>query len=233
MSEQLPLQFEFNANQSFKSFFFGCNQEISSHLKQSAIGQGEQQILIWGDPGVGKSHLLQACCQLAHEHKLTTFYFSFERQNLPNPAILNGIDDIDIVCIDNIEAIAGNKEWEMAFFNFFNKHRDKDHHLIMSASCQAKYIPIELPDLKTRLNWGLTLKLQAFEDDELMQALAYKANQIGFDIPPQVTRFLLNHYARDLPSLWNLLDKLDHATLSAKRKLTLPFVKKILNELND
>lgn len=233
MSEQLPLQFEFNANQSFNSFFPGCNQEVSNHLKQCASGQGEQQILIWGDTGVGKSHLLQACCQLAHQHNLTTFYFSFDPKNLADPGILNGIDELDLVCLDNIEAIAGNPDWELAVFNFFNRHRDNDHFLIMSASSQAKYIPIQLPDLKTRLNWGLTLKLKTFEQDELLQALTYKAKQLGFELSPQVGRFLLKHYADQQASLWALLEKLDHATLAAKRKLTIPFVKKVLNEFND
>lgn len=93
-----------------------------------------------------------------------------------------------------------------------------------------KQIPLQLPDLVTRLGWGLTLKLKTLNEEQRITVLTSKANALGFDITPPVGRFLLAHYSRDLPSLWTLLDKLDHATLAAKRKLTIPFLKQFLGE---
>ncbi len=230
MAQQLPLHFEFRANQTFNDFFSGSNQEIVTHLQQCIAGLGEQQIFLWGKSGQGKSHLLQACCHQAQNQNLSSFYFDLANGKLPDPLMLDGLDQCDVVCFDNIEPIAGNAAWELAFFNFFNRQRDRGHKLIVSASSAPNDIAIQLPDLRTRLNWGLTLKIQPLTDSDRIAALIFKADQMGFEIAPQVGRFLLTHYDRDLAALWALLEKLDRASLAAKRKLTLPFLKQILNE---
>lgn len=232
MAQQLPLHFEFRANQTFTDFFPGANQEIVAHLQQCIAGLGEQQIFLWGKSGQGKTHLLQACCHQAQNQNLSSFYFDLSHAGLPDPLMLNGLDEYDVVCFDNIECIAGNAAWELAFFNFFNRHRDRGHQLIVSASSAPNDLGIQLPDLKTRLNWGLTLKIQPLSDSDRISALIFKADQMGFEIAPQAGRFLLTHYDRDLASLWNLLEKLDKASLAAKRKLTIPFLKQILDEEN-
>jgi DnaA family protein len=230
MAKQLPLHFEFRANQTFNNFYPGENEEIINHLQNCIAGTGEQLIFLWGNQGLGKSHLLQACCRQAYVLGLSSFYFSFSRSALPDPIMLNGLDEIDIVCFDNIEHLAGDPTWEMAFFNFFNEHRDCGHKLILSAHRAPNDIAIQLPDLKTRLNWGLALKIQPLADHDRIAALTFKANQMGFEISPNVGRFLLTHYARDLASLWALLEKLDQASLAAKRKLTIPFLKQIMDD---
>jgi DnaA family protein len=233
LSKQLPLHFEFRANQTFEDFYPGNNLEIIDHLKKSIESTGEQQILIWGSPGLGKSHLLQACCHKAKTDRLDSFYFALPSSHLPDPEILKGLDLFDMVCFDNIEHIAGNQAWELAFFNFFNLHRDQGHKLILASSCPPNEIAIELPDLKTRLNWGLTLRIQPLSDANKITALIFKAEQMGFELSNKVGRFLLIHYSRDLSSLWELLTKLDRASLAAKRKLTIPFLKQILNQETD
>ncbi|MFI3189278.1 DnaA regulatory inactivator Hda [Crenothrix sp. D3] len=230
MSKQLPLQFEFRANQTFNDFFAGSNLEIITHLQNSIKGAGEQQIFLWGDQGLGKSHLLQAACHQAQSIKRSSFYLDLTNPTLANSSILKGLDTLDIVCLDNIDCIAGNNEWEIAVFNFFNRHRDSERTLIVSASCLPNELAIQLPDLKTRLNWGLTLKLQPLANHDRITALIFKANQLGFEISPQVGLFLLTHYDRDLSALWRLLAQLDQASLAAKRKLTIPFLKTILDD---
>jgi DnaA family protein len=108
--------------------------------------------------------------------------------------------------------------------------RELGNRLIVTAPVPPAELSIRLPDLKTRLGWGLTLRLQALNDDDKLIALGSYARSLGLDLPPQVGRFLLSHYRRDLSSLRRLLDDLDHATLAAKRKLTIPFLKNFLGE---
>lgn len=228
MAEQLSLSFEFRANKTFDDFFPGINQEIITHLKNYLLDDKEQQIFICGKPGLGKTHLLQACCHQAHKQKLSAFYFALSDKGLPDPALLVGLDKFDLVCFDNIDYIAGDPVWEQAFFNFFNLHRSSGHKLILSAACVPNKMAIQLADLKSRLNWGLTLKLKPLPDTDKITALIFKANQLGFAITPQAGQFLLAHYDRDLVNLWALLDKLDRASLAAKCKLTIPFLKKFL-----
>lgn len=228
MAEQIPIQFDIQAEQSFSSFYSASHQQIIQHLTDCASGSGEQLIYLWGDEGLGKTHLLQACCQHAHQLQRSAFYLPLQKAQLPPPGVLDGLESFDLVCIDNIELCAGHLEWEVALFNLYNLNRENDHQLIISAHSPPSFLPLELADLKTRMGWGLTLKLQALSDTERIAALTCKARYLGFDISPQVGKFLIKHYVRDLPALWTLLPRLEQATLIAKRKLTVPFLKQIL-----
>ena len=228
--KQLPLSFEFRANQTFDDFYTGCNLEAVSLLQDAVVYRTESQVYIWGGSGLGKSHLLRACCNKAQRVNLSSFYFDLSAEQLPEPDALCGLESFDLVCFDNLEHIMGKPEWELAFFNFFNQHRELGNTLILSASCPPADLKVSLPDLKTRLNWGLTLKLKALDDDDKTAALIFKAGHMGFDISVQTARFILTHYDRDLNYLWALLIDLDHASLAAKRKLTIPFLKEILNQ---
>ncbi len=225
---QVPLQFEFQSNQTFASFFPGNNAQILEQLQALAANGDEQQIFVWGDAGSGKSHLLQACCQQAKQTGKDPFYLAYNPANLPTPSLLEGMEDMELVCLDNIQHVAGHQDWEHALFAFYNAHRQNNHKLLIAADCPPKFLAFDLPDLKTRMAWGLTLKIQPLRDDQLIEALTYKAHFLGFDIPAAVGRFLLNHYVHDLTALWLLLEKIDRATLAAQRKLTIPFLKQIL-----
>ncbi len=227
---QVPVQFEFQANQAFSSFFMGNNAEVIAQLKALATNGLEQQVYIWGDNGCGKTHLLQATCRHAQTQGKQPFYFRLVVDDLPSPSLLEGLEEVDLVCFDDIQALAGNTDWEHALFGFYNSHRQNGHKLLLAADCPPKYLPLELPDLKTRMNWGLTLKILPLAENQIIEALTFKAHSLGFDIPPKVGRFLLNRYVHDLPALWGLLEKIDRATLIAQRRLTIPFLKQILAE---
>lgn len=228
MSEQLPLTFEFRDNLTFDDFYPGKNQEIIDQLKKSVAGTGEQLLFVWGDAGHGKSHLLQACCSAAFKQQVSSFYLDLSNSAAVEPDVFAGLENFEIVCLDNIDAIAGREGWEKALFNFFNHHRERKHRLILSASNAPNILAFTLPDLQTRMNWGLSLKIQLLDDDDKIAALTHKAQQMGFEVTPQVARFLLTHYDRKLTSLWFMLEKLDWSSLAAKRKLTIPFLKQIL-----
>jgi DnaA-homolog protein len=233
MAEQLPVKFEFRANQTFDDFFPGSNEEIISQLKSAVVGTGEQLIFLWGEPGHGKSHLLQACCQAATHQNISPFYLDCSDSAASHPELLAGLEGFELVCIDNIDALAGWAYWELALFNFFNQHRACDHRLIVSASYAPNAHAFTLPDLQTRMNWGLPLKIQPLDDKEKIAALCYKAKRMGFELAPQAAQFLLTHYDRRLSSLWLMLNKLDKASLAAQRKLTIPFLKEALRDADN
>ena len=131
MAEQLPLQFEHRVNRSFNNFYPGNNQEVVDHLKNCIAGSGEQQIYIWGGKGLGKSHLLQAASQLAQEQKKTTFYYAFTANALPSTDILAGIDEYEIVCFDNIEAIAGDDNADVPALKGWRREIFGEHALAL------------------------------------------------------------------------------------------------------
>ncbi len=227
-SLQFPLQFEFQANKGFDAFYPAANSEIINELHALISNHGERYLFLYGEAGYGKSHLLQASCQLAHQKGLNPFYYPFNKRKLPTLAMFDDLELVKFVCFDDIDEIAGLLDWEQALLNFFNQHAANNHRLILSAQVHPEDLDIKLPELKSVLMSGLPLKLKPLIGEESVAALICKASHMGLIITPKVGHFLLNHYASDLPSLWILLEQLDKATLSAQRKLTIPFLKQIL-----
>ena len=228
MPQQLPLPLGLNPELSFAQFWPGPNREAVEQLRQIALGQGEALILIWGDPGNGKSHLLNACCSGAADHGYSAAYFPMRLLHEHGPAVLDGAETYPIICIDDIDAMAGQPDWELGLFNLFNRLREAGHRLVISASLPPAQMNVNLPDLTSRLAWGLTLRLQHPDEEDTRHILQMKSRSLGLEMPDAVARFLMNHAQRDLPTLTALLDQLDRASLVAQRRLTIPFVKELI-----
>lgn len=228
MLQQLPLRFTFNAEFGFDQFHAGSNSEVLAHLRRCAQGHGDPLIFLWGETGEGKTHLLHACCREGHKLGQAVSYLPMQELRDFGSEILEGLENQNLVCLDDLETIAGLEEWEHALFGLFNRLRERDHRLVVSARMPPAEMPLHLPDLKTRLSWGLTLMLRPLSDEDKLAALSLQARMMGLELSPQVGRFLMSRYQRDLPSLCRLLERLDHATLAAKRRLTIPFLKAYL-----
>ena len=119
-------------------------------------------------------------------------------------------------------------EWAEALFHLFNRIRDAGHYLLIAADAAPRQLEIALPDLDSRLRWGVVLRIQALDDDGKLAALRARAYDRGIDLSEEVAQFILNRSPRQTGELFLLLDHLDQASLSAKRKVTIPFVKQLL-----
>ncbi|MGZ8247325.1 DnaA regulatory inactivator Hda [Methylomagnum sp.] len=230
MPQQLPLPFSFNPELGFGQFHPGANAEPVGHLQRTAVDEGERLIFLWGETGAGKTHLLNACCKTASQRRRSVSFLPLSIFLDYGPETLDGLEHQDLVCLDDLEAVVGHDAWETGLFSLFNQLREANRSLIVTAKAPPTQLPIRLPDLQTRFGWGLTLRLHPLADADKLAALELHARSLGLELPPQVGKFLLAHYRRDLPALRELLDQLDHATLAAKHRLTIPFVKTFLGE---
>lgn len=230
MPQQLSLPFSFNPELGFEQYYPGVNAEPVSHLQRTAAGAGEHLIFLWGSSGTGKTHLLNACCRAASHCGRSVSHLPLELFGEYGPEVLEGLEHQELVCLDNLDRVVGDEAWEAGLFVLFNRLRESGHDLVVTADAPPARLPIELPDLKTRFGWGLTLRLQTLGDTDKLGVLGLHARALGLDLPPQVGRFLLAHCNRDLSALRNLLERLDHASLAAKRRLTVPFLKTFLGE---
>ena len=228
MSEQLALRLQLKASARFSNFVAGPNAEPVSQLRQAACGQGETFFFCWGGPGSGKTHLLQACCHHAASAGRAVAYVSLRDTAGLSPALLEGWEQFDLVCVDDVDAIAGDSGWEEALFHLYNRMRESGSTLIVSAGAAPAQLRIGLPDLLSRLGWGVVYQLKALDDSQRMQALQLRAQQRGCEMPDETASYLLRRLPRDMSALFDLLDRLDQASLAAQRKLTVPFVKSVL-----
>jgi len=228
MNRQLALAVKLNDEATLADFCWGDNALLQQELQNTLHDRGERLLYIWGVSGSGKSHLLQACCQ-AMQGNQPTIYLPLTLLKEWGPQVLDGIDEQALIGIDDIEAIAGDPNWEEALFHLFNRVRDNEKTtLIITGNYSPAQSPVCLQDLRSRLSWGLVFQLNELNDHNKISTLKLHANKRGFELPNSVGRFLLNRCARNMHDLHTLLNRLDDASLMAQRKITIPFVKHIL-----
>jgi DnaA family protein len=230
VTEQIPLRFAWQDGFSFKNFFAGENTLAVHHLQQITSGESvdEQFLFLWGFANVGKSHLLQAACQQAADSELSVAYLPLTDIGELHPEMFTGLEQLSLVCIDDVQVLAGNKEIEEALFHLYNRTRDVGNKMIVAGNIAPNALPIKLTDLQSRLSWGPVFHLQELNDQNKIAALQLRAKTRGFELTEDVGLFLIRRSARDMPSLFALLDKLDEASLAQHRKLTIPFVRNLI-----
>ena len=135
-----------------------------------------------------------------------------------------------LLCIDDIDSIAGNTEWEQALLHLYNRVRDINGSMVLTSKVSPKASQLELQDLRSRMGWDLVFHLEPLSEPDRIDVLKKRAQLRGFELPDEVAGFLVKRVKRDFHSLIELLDHLDKVSLSAKRKLTIPFVKELINE---
>lgn len=228
MINQLTLGVSLKDDATFANFYAGKNQQLVTELKKLVSGQGERMIYFYGAGGEGCTHLLQACCHEANIHQCRSVYLPLNDLHDFSPAIFEGLEEMDLVCIDDIHRMAGNKIWEEAFFHVYNRMHDAGTRLIVTANVMPRALGVLLPDVVSRLAWGVTFPLQPLSDTEKLQVLIMRAELRGMTLPEEVGKFILNHCPRHMSTLFAALDTLDKMSLAAQRKLTIPFVKAVL-----
>ncbi len=229
MTQQLPLGLQLKAAARFSNFVAGPNEELLGQLQRLADGWGEPFFLIWGSVGSGKSHLLQAACHQAAGQGRTAVYLSLRDYANFQPGVLDGWDAYDLVCLDDLDAIAGRRPWEEALFHLYNRIRERGGGLVVSSNSPPGHLPLDLQDLRSRLGWGLIYQLRVLDDQQRLQALQLRARQRGCEMPDETGRYLMRRLPRNMVALFDMLDQLDEASLVAQRKLTVPFVKAVLD----
>ncbi len=228
---QLPLGIRLRDDATFSNFYPGANAGALGYTERicsPAAGWTDELIYLWGKPGTGRSHLLQAACLRMGERRELAVYLPLAEVAQYGPDILENLEQCELVALDDLEAIAANDEWEEALFHLFNRLRDAGRRLLLSAAMAPRELPVNLPDLRSRLSLSLVFQVHPLSDEDKLRALQLRASRRGLNVPDDVGRFVLSREVRSMTALFELLDKLDHASLQAQRKLTIPFIKETL-----
>jgi DnaA family protein len=227
--KQLPLGIKVRTLFDFDGFVATGNEQLIAHLRaQAHHPDPHSNLYFWGGAGFGKTHLLQAVCHEALLHQHTAIYLSCgELLGLPLTA-LEDLESYSIVCFDDLQLVAGHPHWEMNLFDFYNRCRDEGACFLSAATVGVSGLGYVLADLTSRLSASVSYNLKPLNDLNKMEVLVSAAKDRGMCLSLEVAQFLLHRCPRDMHLLFKLLDDLDRASLSQKRKLTIPFVKEAL-----
>ncbi|MCG6975743.1 MAG: DnaA regulatory inactivator Hda [Acidiferrobacterales bacterium] len=227
MDRQLILDVQLKDACSFENYVVGENREALLLLQQMAQGEKPSHLLyLWGADGAGKTHLLQAACRIPQRSGRSAIYLPMAELVDSSATVLDGLSDCALVLLDDIDAIAGKAAWERALLAMYEELKDRVP-MVISAMGNARHIGLQLPDLVTRLGSGLVYQLQRLDDAGKQEAIKQRAANRGLEIADDVIRYVLSRYPRDMHGLFDLLDRLDKASLAEQRRLTIPFIQSL------
>jgi DnaA family protein len=226
--KQLALGVRLRADAVFGSFWPGLNGEIVAALRTpSAL-----PLWLWGPCGSGKTHLLQAVCAAAGAagSDAPAAYFPLARTPALPPEALSGFERSRVLCVDDVDAVAGDLAWEKALFRLFNEAAELRTRLIFAAAAPPRQPDWRLEDWRSRAAACVVYQLRDLDDAGRIEALRLRAAQRGLQLPYETSEYLLKRMPRDMRSLFDILDQLDEASLVAQRRLTIPFIRDALEK---
>ena len=229
MIPQLPLALRWPRRQRFEHFHPGANAAALAAVQVLALQSGAPWVYLHGPAGSGRSHLLMAACQAASVAGRRVQYLPLGK--LPAHAeALRGVVGSELLALDDLGAIAGDREAEHALFDLYNRTRAEGGALLFAADASPTQLGIALPDLRSRLGACTRFGLTPLNDDERRAVLKAQASARGIELDDSVLDWLFARYARDLGALLDLLDRLDVASLAAQQRITVPFLRGFLRE---
>lgn len=229
--QQLPLGIRLRASSVFASYWSGANAATLELLQDPRLlAASSPAIYLYGLSGAGKTHLLQALCAGAAERGTAATYLPLKAVQNYGPDLLAGCERLNHVCLDDFGAVAGRIEWERAVFNLYRELEESGGKLLLADEHPPLSLRFALPDLASRILAGTVLRLHLLSETEQVEALRLRAAQRGLELPEDTLAYLLRRLPRDMNSLCAFLDELDAASLVAQRRLTVPFVREVLEK---
>lgn len=228
VAAQLPLALRFPPDQRFETFVAAPEGALA---QLGALARGEQpagSVYIAGPAATGKSHLLLAVCAEAEAAGRRTAYLPLAVAAGRLREAMDAFEDADLVALDGLEIVAGNRDDEVALFDAHNRARDAGRSLLYAARAMPDSLDLVLPDLRSRLSQSARIALEPLDDRGRAEVLRLRAQRRGLQLDEAAIDWLLRRVDRDLVSLTALLDRLDRESLAAQRRLTVPFLRSVL-----
>lgn len=221
--QQLPLGVRLAESTRFGSFVAGPNREAFELL----AGRSPPRLLwLWGRTGTGKTHLLQASCAAVGDLGGAAAYLDLE--TVDTPGLLEGFEALDLVCLDSLEHVADDAAWNAAIFRLHTLMQDGTGRLYVASTGPPAAQRFRLPDLQSRLVAAPVLQLHELDEHDRIAVLEQRAARLGLVLPSESAVYLVHRMPRDMHSLCAALDRLDVAALAAQRRLTVPFLRQVL-----
>lgn len=225
---QLPLSVQLRDSAALDGFIAGPNGEVVGAIRAALRGQAPRRLLLHGASGSGRTHLLQAAVRTATDAGQRASYLSLNTAGVDTPQWLEGLEFYDLLALDDLDAAIRDRDWAVALARLLDTVRARDTSLLLSANQPPEYLPTALPDLRTRLSACAVFALKPLDDLGRRQFLQQRAQLRGLELADDAADYLVRRLPRDGNSLMQALDELDRASLTAQRRLTLPFVQRWL-----
>ncbi len=217
---QLALELSLQDHADFATFVAGENRAAVAYLGELAATRMGAAVWLFGPPSSGKSHLLQATCRAGAGPGLRTIYLPLAQWRELRLEVLHGLESLDLLALDDVDAVAGVAEWEEALFGLWNACQSSGSNLVLAAQRPPRESGYILPDLGSRLSGSVVYRLLALGEAGRLEALLRHASQRGLALDESTGRYLLTRIRRDMREVCEWLERLDRASLKEQRRIT-------------
>ena len=210
---------------TFESFHSSSNKVVIDSIKD------DKNKLLWiaGLKSSGKTHILQATINYMDNGINRLLYLPMRESKDFTPDILDNLDQFDLVAIDDIENVIGDFSWEEQLLILYEELIHTKSRILISSSDTPQGLSFKLPDLASRFSLGLVDRLKPMNEEQMIEAISLHAKVRGFNLPQDVAKYLISRVPRDVSVLVDIIKLLDYESLSKQRKLTIPFIKTVLD----
>jgi len=224
---QLPLAVQLRPDAQLSSLYSEPNQWIIQWLNTAWVSQTEQFCWIDAGSGAGLSHVLQAIAQQAEQQQKLVFYLSFKQDSQLAPDLLRELPAFDVLCLDDVDDVLGQPDWDLALLHCFNEMRAQHKQLVMGSHQALTDLQQRvLPDLWSRLSWGM--RMHWHRPEHWSAVIEHVALARGLLLDAGTCQYIATRAPRDWPKIMEILQELDQAALVAKRRVTVPFIRQVL-----
>ncbi|MEM9372386.1 MAG: chromosomal replication initiator protein DnaA [Planctomycetota bacterium] len=234
-----------NPDYSFEHFVKGNNNQLAYAAARAVAeqpGHAYNPLFVYGDVGLGKTHLLQAICLslLGSQPDLRMLYISCEGfltrfisavQSGRMSEFRNFFRDVDLLVIDDIQFLANRDRTQEEFFHTFNTLYQARKQIVLSSDAP----PDEIPDLEARLvsrfNWGLVTDIKKPGFETRVEILRRKASMRGQSLPTEVAEEIAGHFDSNIRELEGAITRLQIFAAVKKQDITLALAREALSDL--
>ncbi|MCW2036092.1 DnaA regulatory inactivator Hda [Xanthomonas campestris pv. campestris] len=226
---QLPLALRAPSDQRLDSYI-AAPDGLIAQLQAFAAGQLSDWLYLAGPSGTGKTHLALSVCAAAEQAGRSSAYLPLQAAAGRLRDALEALEGRSVVALDGVDSISGQREDEVALFDFHNRARAAGITLLYTARQMPDGLALVLPDLRSRLSQCVRIGLPVLDDVARAAVLRDRAQRRGLALDEAAIDWLLTHSERELAGLVALLDRLDRESLAAQRRVTVPFLRRVLDD---
>ena len=223
-----PIQLTFpwlrKTKASFDNFYFDSSNKL---LRETL--EGNEDLFLFGSHETGKTYLLNALCNNYAENDLISLYIPIKEVIDLGPQFLESLENLNLICIDDINLVSENQEWEIAVFNLINSCLLSNCRLVFASSVNLSEINFQLPDLVSRIKKIHCLKVYPIKENRVPDAIKYITKSKSINLGENEINYLMTHSKRGIANLTAIIDQLDKLSMELKRKITIPLIKKLFS----
>ena len=230
--QQLLLDIKLDESVSLENFIKCDSTDVALNILSNIVKSSSisNSFLLWGKEGVGKSYLMHALNRDFLSQELNTAFIVLSDSRMNEPAILQGLDQMDAVFIEDVNELGSSADWESALFNLINQSLINKTKLIFSSNCVALDLQVTLKDLFSRLSAFTAVEIPEITEKEKIEALLQSAKRKGLTLEEKTVKYILTYTSRNLSDLLRLLSELDEFSLEKKKKLSPALVRELLSQ---